>query len=154
MKTKFCFCFCFLGSNQMLIWNPFWNFFYWKTCQLFEKVLNRDKTTEVITYCPDCMLFAHELMMCLCKFRLRHRGPDWSGLHCHGDCYLAHQRLAIVDPASGDQPLYNEDKTIVVTVLFFWFSLPTSICLGEIYIYLLFHDIKMDISSRYKKKKK
>lgn len=48
--------------------------------------------------------------------RLRHRGPDWSGLHHHGDCYLAHQRLAIVDPASGDQPLYNEDKTVVVTV--------------------------------------
>ncbi|XP_043719335.1 asparagine synthetase [glutamine-hydrolyzing] 2-like [Telopea speciosissima] len=48
--------------------------------------------------------------------RLRHRGPDWSGLHCHEDCYLAHQRLAIVDPASGDQPLYNEDKTIIVTV--------------------------------------
>lgn len=48
--------------------------------------------------------------------RLRHRGPDWSGLHCFEDCYLAHQRLAIVDPTSGDQPLYNEDKTIVVTV--------------------------------------
>ncbi|RVX23836.1 Asparagine synthetase [glutamine-hydrolyzing] 3 [Vitis vinifera] len=48
--------------------------------------------------------------------RLRHRGPDWSGLHCHQDCYLAHQRLAIVDPTSGDQPLYNEDKTVVVTV--------------------------------------
>ncbi|XP_042039335.1 asparagine synthetase [glutamine-hydrolyzing] 2-like [Salvia splendens] len=48
--------------------------------------------------------------------RLRHRGPDWSGLHHHKDCYLAHQRLAIVDPASGDQPLYNEDKTIVVAV--------------------------------------
>ncbi|XP_026437893.1 asparagine synthetase [glutamine-hydrolyzing] 2-like [Papaver somniferum] len=48
--------------------------------------------------------------------RLRHRGPDWSGLHCHQDCYLAHQRLAIVDPASGDQPLYNEDKSIIVTV--------------------------------------
>lgn len=48
--------------------------------------------------------------------RLRHRGPDWSGLHCYQDCYLAHQRLAIVDPASGDQPLYNEDKTVVVTV--------------------------------------
>eukprot|EP00262_Sarcandra_glabra_P014257 TRINITY_DN412_c0_g1_i2.p1 TRINITY_DN412_c0_g1~~TRINITY_DN412_c0_g1_i2.p1 ORF type:complete len:589 (-),score=106.86 TRINITY_DN412_c0_g1_i2:228-1994(-) len=48
--------------------------------------------------------------------RLRHRGPDWSGLHCYQDCYLAHQRLAIVDPTSGDQPLYNEDKTIVVTV--------------------------------------
>ncbi|KAL8475096.1 hypothetical protein ACS0TY_030757 [Phlomoides rotata] len=48
--------------------------------------------------------------------RLRHRGPDWSGLHHHQNCYLAHQRLAIVDPASGDQPLYNEDKTVVVTV--------------------------------------
>ncbi|WMV26099.1 hypothetical protein MTR67_019484 [Solanum verrucosum] len=47
---------------------------------------------------------------------LRHRGPDWSGLHSHEDCYLAHQRLAIVDPTSGDQPLYNEDKTIVVAV--------------------------------------
>ncbi|XP_027932517.1 asparagine synthetase [glutamine-hydrolyzing] 2 [Vigna unguiculata] len=48
--------------------------------------------------------------------RLKHRGPDWSGLHQYGDCYLAHQRLAIVDPASGDQPLFNEDKTIAVTV--------------------------------------
>jgi asparagine synthase (glutamine-hydrolysing) len=48
--------------------------------------------------------------------RLRHRGPDWSGLHSHQDCYLAHQRLAIVDPTSGDQPLYNEDKTVIVTV--------------------------------------
>uniref|UniRef100_A0A0D6QZ42 Asparagine synthetase [glutamine-hydrolyzing] n=1 Tax=Araucaria cunninghamii TaxID=56994 RepID=A0A0D6QZ42_ARACU len=48
--------------------------------------------------------------------RLRHRGPDWSGICQHGNCFLAHQRLAIVDPTSGDQPLYNEDKTIVVTV--------------------------------------
>ncbi|CAK7330545.1 unnamed protein product [Dovyalis caffra] len=48
--------------------------------------------------------------------RLKHRGPDWSGLYQHGDFYLAHQRLAIIDPASGDQPLYNEDQAIVVTV--------------------------------------
>ncbi|XP_048590812.1 asparagine synthetase [glutamine-hydrolyzing] [Brassica napus] len=48
--------------------------------------------------------------------RLRHRGPDWSGIYQHGDNYLAHERLAIVDPDSGDQPLFNEDKTIVVTV--------------------------------------
>ncbi|KAJ9548515.1 hypothetical protein OSB04_021058 [Centaurea solstitialis] len=45
---------------------------------------------------------------------LKHRGPDWSGLYQHDDCFIAHQRLAIVDPASGDQPLYNEDKSIVV----------------------------------------
>ncbi|VVB00958.1 unnamed protein product [Arabis nemorensis] len=50
------------------------------------------------------------------EFVLRHRGPDWSGIYQHGDNYLAHQRLAIIDPASGDQPLFNEDKTIVVTV--------------------------------------
>ncbi|MBA0564990.1 hypothetical protein Golob_009891 [Gossypium lobatum] len=48
--------------------------------------------------------------------RLKHRGPDWSGLYQHGDSYLAHQRLAIVDPASGDQPLFNEDKSVAVTV--------------------------------------
>ncbi|MBA0650528.1 hypothetical protein Goklo_017940, partial [Gossypium klotzschianum] len=48
--------------------------------------------------------------------KLKHRGPDWSGLYQHGDCYLAHQRLAIIDPASGDQPLFNEDKSVVVTV--------------------------------------
>ncbi|KAL6653370.1 hypothetical protein ACP70R_008948 [Stipagrostis hirtigluma subsp. patula] len=48
--------------------------------------------------------------------RLKHRGPDWSGLRQVGDCYLSHQRLAIIDPASGDQPLYNEDQSIVVAV--------------------------------------
>uniref|UniRef100_Q9FXL3 Asparagine synthetase [glutamine-hydrolyzing] n=1 Tax=Raphanus sativus TaxID=3726 RepID=Q9FXL3_RAPSA len=48
--------------------------------------------------------------------RLRHRGPDWSGIYQNGGNYLAHQRLAIIDPASGDQPLFNEDKSIVVTV--------------------------------------
>jgi asparagine synthase (glutamine-hydrolysing) len=48
--------------------------------------------------------------------RLKHRGPDWSGLYQHGDFFLAHQRLAIIDPASGDQPLFNEDKSVVVTV--------------------------------------
>ncbi|CAN1354613.1 Asparagine synthetase [glutamine-hydrolyzing] 1 [Linum perenne] len=48
--------------------------------------------------------------------RLKHRGPDWSGLYQYKDCYLAHQRLAIVDPDSGDQPLFDEDESIVVTV--------------------------------------
>ncbi|GLJ11303.1 hypothetical protein SUGI_0151460 [Cryptomeria japonica] len=48
--------------------------------------------------------------------RLRHRGPDWSGLYQSGNAFVAHQRLAIIDPASGDQPLFNEDKNIVVTV--------------------------------------
>ncbi|KAK1269290.1 Asparagine synthetase [glutamine-hydrolyzing] 2 [Acorus gramineus] len=65
--------------------------------------------------CSDTSLSKRTRIIELSR-RLRHRGPDWSGLHCFQDCYLAHQRLAIVDPTSGDQPLYNEDKTIVVTV--------------------------------------
>ncbi|XP_074576608.1 asparagine synthetase [glutamine-hydrolyzing] 2-like [Curcuma longa] len=65
--------------------------------------------------CADTSLAKRSRIIELSR-RLRHRGPDWSGLHCYMDCYLAHQRLAIVDPASGDQPLYNEDKSIVVTV--------------------------------------
>jgi asparagine synthase (glutamine-hydrolysing) len=49
-----------------------------------------------------------------CSRRLKHRGPDWSGLYqCEGN-FLAQQRLAIVSPLSGDQPLYNADRTIVV----------------------------------------
>ncbi|KAK4790505.1 hypothetical protein SAY86_017809 [Trapa natans] len=43
-------------------------------------------------------------------------GPDWSGIYQHGKFFLAHQRLAVIDPASGDQPLFNENKTIAVTV--------------------------------------
>jgi asparagine synthase (glutamine-hydrolysing) len=44
--------------------------------------------------------------------RLRHRGPDWSGVHASDDAILAHERLAIVDPASGTQPLHNQDKSV------------------------------------------
>ncbi|KAM1500301.1 hypothetical protein PS1_023311 [Malus domestica] len=48
--------------------------------------------------------------------RLMHRGPDWSGMYQHGDSFFAHQRLAIIDPISGDQPLYSVGKSIVVMV--------------------------------------
>lgn len=48
--------------------------------------------------------------------RLRHRGPDWSGIHVTENAILAHERLAIVDPASGQQPLFNEDKTVSLAV--------------------------------------
>ena len=37
--------------------------------------------------------------------RQRHRGPDWSGVHAEPRCLLVHERLAIVDPAGGSQPL-------------------------------------------------
>ena len=39
--------------------------------------------------------------------KIRHRGPDWSGIYCGGSAILAHERLSIVDPESGGQPLYS-----------------------------------------------
>ncbi len=58
--------------------------------------------------------------------RLRHRGPDWSGLFVDEEagCYLSHERLAIIDPTSGDQPLYNGSKNIVVAVRTTYFFPP------------------------------
>lgn len=39
--------------------------------------------------------------------KIRHRGPDWSGIYVGGSAILAHERLSIVDPQSGGQPLYS-----------------------------------------------
>jgi asparagine synthase (glutamine-hydrolysing) len=44
--------------------------------------------------------------------KIRHRGPDWSGIYSDDKVIMAHERLAIVDPASGQQPLFSEDKKI------------------------------------------
>jgi len=46
--------------------------------------------------------------------KIRHRGPDWSGIHSDTNAILAHERLAIVDPTSGKQPLYSEDKKLIL----------------------------------------
>ncbi len=48
--------------------------------------------------------------------KLRHRGPDWSGVYCGGSAILAHERLSIVDPQSGGQPLISPDKKVVLAV--------------------------------------
>ena len=47
---------------------------------------------------------------------LRHRGPDGEGVHLSGPALLAHTRLAIVDLAGGDQPLFSEDRNCVAVV--------------------------------------
>ena len=46
--------------------------------------------------------------------KLRHRGPDWSGIYHCKNAILGHERLAIVDPTSGKQPLYSHDGTTVL----------------------------------------
>ena len=48
--------------------------------------------------------------------RIRHRGPDWSGIWCGGSAVLAHERLSIVDPKSGGQPLLSPDGKLVLAV--------------------------------------
>ena len=48
--------------------------------------------------------------------RIRHRGPDWSGIYCGPKAIMAHERLSIVDPESGGQPLYTADGKVVLAV--------------------------------------
>lgn len=48
--------------------------------------------------------------------KIRHRGPDWSGIYCGGTAILAHERLSIVDPQSGGQPLYSPDRNLILAV--------------------------------------
>jgi asparagine synthase (glutamine-hydrolysing) len=66
--------------------------------------------------------------------RQRHRGPDWSGIFMCDRSILVHERLSIVDPASGKQPLFSDDKKIVLAVN------------GEIYNH---RDLKKTLQSPY-----
>ena len=45
---------------------------------------------------------------------IRHRGPDWSGIFSNDKTVMAHERLAIVDPTSGNQPLFSADGRYVL----------------------------------------
>ncbi|MDH3796583.1 MAG: asparagine synthase B, partial [Flavobacteriaceae bacterium] len=46
--------------------------------------------------------------------KVRHRGPDWSGIYASENAVMGHERLAIVDPASGKQPLFSSDKQLIL----------------------------------------
>jgi asparagine synthase (glutamine-hydrolysing) len=48
--------------------------------------------------------------------RQRHRGPDWNGIHVDDGAILVHERLAIVDPEGGSQPLHSTDGALVLAV--------------------------------------
>lgn len=54
-------------------------------------------------------------VLCMAR-KIRHRGPDWSGIYAGGSAIMAHERLSIVDPESGGQPLYSPDKKVVLAV--------------------------------------
>jgi len=67
--------------------------------------------------------------------KIRHRGPDWSGIYSSKNAILAHERLSIVDPKSGKQPLYSKDKNLILAAN------------GEIYNH---QEIKLNLKSNYK----
>ncbi|WP_299835886.1 asparagine synthase B [uncultured Tenacibaculum sp.] len=46
--------------------------------------------------------------------KIRHRGPDWSGIYSDDKVIMSHERLAIVDPTSGQQPLFSNDRRFVL----------------------------------------
>lgn len=46
--------------------------------------------------------------------KIRHRGPDWSGVYTGKNAILSHERLSIVDPLSGKQPLVSDDGKIIL----------------------------------------
>ncbi|MFZ4402189.1 MAG: asparagine synthase B [Bacteroidales bacterium] len=48
--------------------------------------------------------------------KIRHRGPDWSGIYSDDNVIFSHERLAIVDPLSGGQPLLSKDKSLILAV--------------------------------------
>ena len=48
--------------------------------------------------------------------KIRHRGPDWSGIFSSEKAILSHERLSIVDPQSGKQPLFSKDGKLVLAV--------------------------------------
>lgn len=48
--------------------------------------------------------------------KIRHRGPDWSGIYTGHTAILAHERLSIVDPQSGRQPLFSCDRKQILAV--------------------------------------
>lgn len=48
--------------------------------------------------------------------KIRHRGPDWSGIYQHDHVIFSHERLAIVDPTSGKQPLFTKDNKVALAV--------------------------------------
>ena len=66
--------------------------------------------------------------------KLRHRGPDWNGIYSDDNVILAHERLAIVDPKSGKQPLFSSDGRYVLAAN------------GEIYNH---NELRYDLGNNY-----
>lgn len=62
----------------------------------------------------DVSILRHQVLKMAKK--IRHRGPDWSGIYCGDNAILVHERLSIVGVDSGKQPLYSEDGKYILAV--------------------------------------
>ena len=71
---------------------------------------------SVIDLRPGSDLSALRPLALSLSARQRHRGPDWSGVYQHPHALLVHERLAIVDPAGGSQPLLSADRNLALAV--------------------------------------
>ena len=71
---------------------------------------------SVIDLAPGADLAALRPLALSLSALQRHRGPDWSGVYQHPNALLVHERLAIVDPAGGSQPLLSKDQTLALAV--------------------------------------
>jgi len=78
----------------------------------------------------------HIIVKKMCDI-IRHRGPDSDGIYQDRDVFLGHRRLSIIDLQTGDQPIYNEDKSVVVV-----FN-------GEIYNFQEFKDRLLEKGHRF-----
>ena len=94
---------------------------YFAFCFEYEQVVNKLKLKATYTMCGIVGVFdlksdSQELRPQVLEMskKIRHRGPDWSGIFCGDKAILAHERLTIVDPSSGGQPLYSKDGQLVL----------------------------------------
>ena len=71
--------------------------------------------------------------------KIRHRGPDWSGVYSDNNAILSHERLSIVDPLSGKQPLISDDGKVILAAN------------GEIYNH---QELRKEFEGKYKFKTK
>ena len=70
--------------------------------------------TAVFAIQEDLDSLRHQLLKMSKK--IRHRGPDWSGIYTNKNAILVHERLAIVDPISGKQPLFSADNKVILAI--------------------------------------
>jgi len=86
-------------------------------CSIFVVLINRNQRNMCGIVCAFDLKQDSEVLrpqLLEMSKKIRHRGPDWSGIYSDTKAIMAHERLAIVDPVSGKQPLFSEDQKLIL----------------------------------------